>query len=493
MNIKRNALIGAMGLLLLLAGLYLGRYGVPAPDNAPAAKESGAMNGEEGDRQVLYWYDPMYPQHRFEEPGPSPFMDMDLVPRYAGGGGSEQPAVQVEAAMVQSLGIRSASVTSTRAQSRLEATGLVAFNDRALTRLQSPSMAFVDKAWPLAEGDTVRRGQPLLRLRVPAWTGAQHEWLALLDSGDSALIASGRERLRSLGMPVALISSVERQRQLQDTWTVTAPHDGVIRTLDARAGMTLAAGASMAGIQSLDPVWIEIAMPERQVGQVRNGDVVEVTVQGALREGRVAEILPQVNQATRTVPVRVILPNGNGELRPGMSAQVRLQGESEQKALAVPTEALLHTGQRTLVMLDEGEGRYRPQAVQPGAELGEQTLILAGLEEGQKVVVSGQFLLDSEASLQGIAIQEMAPPKATDGPGALHHAEGVVEQLVDGKVRLRHGPFETLGMPAMTMRFRLANDQVAGGIAVGDRVRIGVRDTDDGLIVVSLDKQAVTP
>jgi len=493
MNIKRNALIGLAASLLLLAGIYLGRYVTPSQSSISMAMDSSETNSKADEKEVLYWYDPMYPQQHFDEPGPSPFMDMELVPRYANGGDDgDQPTVRIDAAMVQNLGIRSASVVVAQSQSQLDVTGLIAYNDRALTRLQSPAPSFVDKVWPLAEGDTISSGQPLMQLRVPAWTGAQHEWLAVLGSGNNELIVAGRERLLSLGMPASLIRSIERQRKPLETWTVTAPHDGVIRSLNARAGMTLSAGAPVAEIQSLNPVWVEIAVPERQLGQVSSGNAVDVTVQGvkpALREGQVADILPLVDQSSRTVPVRVTLSNDEGDLRPGMSAQVRIHGEATQKALAVPTAALLHTGKRSLVMLDEGEGRYRPQAVLPGGELGDQTLILAGLKEDQKVVVSGQFLLDSEASLQGIAVQELAMSDETEMMNALHYAEGVVEQLNGSKIMLDHGPFKSLSMPAMTMRFNLANEQVGKGISVGDRVRIGIRDTDKGLIVERLEKQ----
>jgi membrane fusion protein, copper/silver efflux system len=497
MNIKRNLPVVLAALLLLLVGIYLGRASITSHNGISMEMEDSETSEKTDGKKVLYWYDPMFPQQRFDQPGPSPFMDMDLVPRYAEeNGGGNSSTVRIDPAMVQNLGIRTAPVVTTKATSRLDVTGLVAFNDRALTRLQSPASAFVDKVWPLAEADTVTAGQPLLRLRVPVWTGAQHEWLAVLDKGDAELIAAGRERLLSLGMPASLIRDIEQQRRPQDTWTVTAPHTGIIRRLDARAGMTLMAAASMAEIQSINPVWVEIAVPERQLAQVSPGDVVEVTVHGAtpaLREGRVAEILPLLDPASRTVPVRVILSNDNGDLRPGMSARILIHGATAQQALAVPTEALLRTGKRTLVMVDEGEGRYRPQAVQPGAEIGEQTLILDGLQQGQRVVVSGQFLLDSEASLQGIGVQELAESNVHNMTEALHYAEGVVEQLGDSKVKLKHGPFETLGMPGMTMRFRLANERVASGIAEGDGVRIGVSDTDAGLIVESLEKQEIRP
>ena len=493
---KKHCLIGVSALLLLLSGILIGRYAL-APHGTMAAMEHDVAGNGIDEREVLYWYDPMYPQQRFDQPGPSPFMDMDLVPRYADDATTKDASsIRIDPAMVQNLGIRSVEVVNAPATSQLDLTGLVAFDDRALTRLQSPVEAFVDKVWPLTEGDAVSKAQPLIRLRVPAWTGAQREWLAVLGSGDPDLIAAGRQRLLSLGMSTSQIAVIERQHAAQDTWTIVAPHDGVIRKLNARAGMTLPASALIAEIQSINPVWVEIAVPEKQIQQVHRGDPVDVHIVGlepAPIETRVSEILPTLDAASRTVPVRVLLPNDRGDLRPGTSARVLIRGSLSGQSLAVPSEALIHTGKRTLVMLDEGEGRYRPQAVQPGAELGEQTVILAGLSTGQRVVVSGQFLLDSEASLQGISVPELVFPDDELAVDSLHYAEGTVEQLADGKIKLKHGPFETLGMPGMTMRFRLANEQVAEGIAEGDFVRIGVSDRDQGLIVERLEKREKRP
>lgn len=486
MKTKKLILMISTALLLVIAGIYLGRI------TAPGGHDMDMPDATDGDRKILYWYDPMFPQQHFDKPGQSPFMDMALVPRYADEQTNQQPGVRIAADMVQNLGIRSAPAERTHARAELNLTGQVAFNERAVTRLQSPAAAFVDSVSPLAEGDTVVAGQPLLRLHVPAWTGAQQEWLAVLARGDSALVTAGRQRLLSLGMPDALISMLERQRTVQTTWTVRAPHDGMIRRLPARAGMTLMAGSALADIQALDPVWVEIAVPQRLVGALRTGDAVAVQIDGLdppLRDGIIGDILPLVATDSATVPVRVVLANDDASLRPGMNAQVSIRTHDGHAVLAVPSEALLHTGQRTLVMIDEGNGRYRPQTVRPGMALGELTRIEAGLEEGQRVVVSGQFLLDSEASLQGIDPSPLpsSPHMAVDDP--LHYAFGTVEKLAEGRVTLKHGPFESLNMPGMTMRFRLVDEDVAAGITVGDHVRIGIRDSDDGLVVEQLIKQ----
>lgn len=500
MNIKRYFFLPLAGLLLLLVGLFLG-WKISTNSGA----QQGAMKMETGSapsnkKKVLYWYDPMYPQQHFEEPGPSPFMDMDLVPRYADSGTDGNPlsAVRIDPAMVQNLGIRSVPVVSTTTSTSLQLSGLISFNDRTLTQLQSPSSAFIEQVWPLTNGDTVSTGQPLVRLRVPAWTGAQHELLAVLASGNDDLVNAGKQRLLSLGMPASLVSKIEQQREPVETWTINAPHDGVINKLNARPGMTLMAGETVATLQPLKPVWIEVAVPERQLSQINIGDHITAVLPGATpsqRDGTISEILPLVDPVSRTVTMRVTLPNSRGDLRPGMSTQVQVHGQTSVAQLTVPSNALLRTGQRTLVMVDDGNGRYRPQEVQEGTDLGDQTQIMAGLKVGEKVVVNGQFLLDSEANLQGIEVQPVHAETA-NSPAAqhnLHYAKGTIVELAGGKVKLRHGPFESLGMPGMTMRFSLANDQVAGGLHEGDQVRISVSDSDNGLVVESLEILEDTP
>jgi Cu(I)/Ag(I) efflux system membrane fusion protein len=186
--------------------------------------------------------------------------------------------------------------------------------------------------------------------------------------------------------------------------------------------------------------------------------------------------------------VRVELPNPDGRLRPGLSARVSLTGSSGESALRVPTEAVIRTGRRALVIVAEDEGRYRPVEVILGPESGNDTVILSGLEEGQSIVASGQFLIDSEASLQGIVARGSESAAAMPAPVALHEADAVIDEVSEAYVTLSHGPFKTLSMPGMTMEFPLARPELAKGLKAGDRVRAGVRETDDGLVVEKLDK-----
>ncbi|MCY1443739.1 efflux transporter, RND family, MFP subunit [compost metagenome] len=209
--------------------------------------------------------------------------------------------------------------------------------------------------------------------------------------------------------------------------------------------------------------------------------------------GTISAILPETNPDSRTVRVRVELPNPDGRLRPGLTAQVRLNRSTEQSLLWVPSEAVIRTGRRVLVMLAEDAGRYRPVEVQLGQEHDGQTVVLKGLEEGQQVVASGQFLLDSEASLKGIVANTEPMPEPAAVTPALHEAEGQIVEISDEGVTLAHGPFKTLGMPGMTMSFPLADHALAQGLKVGDKVRVAVRQTEDGLLVERLQKLGSQP
>lgn len=393
---------------LLLVGLGVG-YGVAQwhPVAAVPVKD---------EKQALYWYDPMYPQQKFDQPGKSPFMDMQLVPRYA-----EDPAqsdgVQIDPRTTQNLGVRLAPVSRGVLTTTVDVSAVLAFNDRDVAVVQARAAGFVERVYGLAAGDVLKAGAPLADLLIPEWAAAQEEFLALRRSGDNNLLAAARQRLRLSGMPAGWIAQVERSGRVQSVWTVRSPLGGALQTLDVRAGMTVAAGQTLARINGLDAVWLQLAVPEAQGATLALGQTVQsrfVGLPGQVFDGRVSAILPATALDSRTVQVRVQLPNPDGALRPGMTAQVRL-AQSSEPGLQVPSEALIRTGQRVWVMLAEEGGHYRPVQVETGAESQDRTVILSGLQEGQQVVASGQFLLDSEASLKGVTAAEAAMSRQ---PGA---------------------------------------------------------------------------
>jgi Cu(I)/Ag(I) efflux system membrane fusion protein len=385
--------------IALVCGVAGGWWWARRAPGQPAMAES--MQPE-----VLYWYDPMVPLQHFDKPGKSPFMDMELVPRYANEADAN-PGVQVSAGMQQNLGVRLANVERMALASRIDAAGILGFNERDVAIVQARASGFVQRVWALAPGDRVKAGDPLAEVLVPEWAAAEQEALVLQRSGNANLAEAARERLRLLGIDAAEIERLESTGVVQSRFIVRAPIAGVVQALDLRIGMSLSAGQTLLRINGLGSVWLEVAVPEAQASQIRVGDRASVQLaDGRSAEGRVSTLLPALNDATRSLRVRVELANRDEKLRPGQSAQVTLSATSQDQALAVPTEAVIRTGKRALVMLAE-QGSFRPVEVTLGLEVGDHTVITSGVAEGQQIVASGQFLLDSEASLRGLGTPAM--------------------------------------------------------------------------------------
>lgn len=484
----KEVVLGAV--LLVLGAASGGWWARHAGAPEAIAKADGVESAPQSEKQVLYWYDPMYPQQHFDKPGKSPFMDMELLPKYAEDGNTST-ALRIDPAVTQNLGVRLANVTRIPLALQIDATGVIGFNERDRAEVQTRSGGFVERVWPLAAGDVIEAGQPLVELLVPEWALAQHEFLALRQgAGDDTLLAVARDRLRLLGMPEALIRDVEQSGTPRSRFTVTAPIAGAVQSFDVRIGMTVTAGQSVARINGLKTVWLEAAVPEAFASAIRQDTSAQVKLAGfpgQPREGRVTAILPALDETTRTLRVRIELPNSGGQLRPGLSAQVTLLSAAEESALAVPTEAVIRTGKRALVMVADEAGRFTPVAVTLGQEVGEQTVITAGLSEGNKVVASGQFLIDSEASLRGIEARSAGEP-VLPTPPSLHQATATILGIDSGEISMDHGPFETLAMPGMTMSFPLAKPELAQGLKAGDQVVVFVRESESGLVVERIEK-----
>jgi membrane fusion protein, copper/silver efflux system len=358
--------------------------------------------------KILYWYDPMQPTQHFDKPGKSPFMDMELVPRYADGEIQTNNRVTIDAAQSQNLGLRRAKVARIALQTELEVSGKLRFNERDLAIVQLRASGFVEKVWPLAVGDSVSAGQPIAEFLIPEWFTPQNELLALSATNNPNLLKAARARLILLGMSDASIAQVEKNHEPQTRVTIRAPIGGVIETLEVKTGMTFASGQTLARINGLSSLWLDAAIPEAKADQLRAGDSAIFFPSGVNTShinGRLEYLLPSVNETTRTLTARIVLPNLLGELKPGTTGRLVLRNIREGYGLAVPTEAVIRTGKRVLVMLAESGGHFRPVEVTPGHEVGNQTLITTGLSEGQEIVASGQFLVDSEASLLGIGAE----------------------------------------------------------------------------------------
>ena len=398
--------VALMGTLIVAGGggYWLGHRGT-SEGTTPTAK----------DRKILYYYDPMVPLEHYDNPAALSSMGMKTQPKYADESGApgQAPGVTVNPAAMQNLGIRVVAAKMGSLAGTLNVTGSIDFNQRDVAIIQARSSGFVSRVYARAPGDVIRAGAPIADLQLPEWGGAQTEFLAVKRLGRPELTAAARQRLRLLGMSDGVISSVERRGRTNGTITITSPISGVIQTLDARVGVTLAQGQTLAQVTGLGTVWLNAAVPEAQAGSVRIGQSASATLSafpGETFSGRILAVLPTAQADSRTLTVRIELANRGGRLRPGMFANVALGGTANT-ALLVPSEAVIRTGTRMLVMLATGNGRYRPAEVRAGREGGGQTEILEGLAAGEKVVASGQFLLDSEASLTGIAARKLGSAK----------------------------------------------------------------------------------
>jgi Cu(I)/Ag(I) efflux system membrane fusion protein len=327
---------------------------------------------------------------------------MQLVPKYA----DEVPAggVAVDPRVAQTLGVRTAVAERQRIGAALELPATLQLNERDVAIPQARAAGFVQRVARLAPGDVVAPGAFIAELLIPEWAGAQQEFLAVRRSGDEALAAAARQRLLLLGMAPALVERIERSGQVEALTTVQAPAGGLLQELMVRPGMTVSQGMSLARITGLSTVWVEAALPEAEAAAARVGEPVAVVLPafpGQTLHGRVSAVLPEASSETRTLRVRAELPNPQGRLRAGMFARMTLGGGAGE-ALVVPAEAVIRTGQRAVVYVVDAPGRFTPVPVRLGRELGDRLEILEGLQPGQQVVASGQFLIDSEASMQGV-------------------------------------------------------------------------------------------
>lgn len=422
MNTSRQRLIGLAiaGVFLALVSAFSGyRF---ARHNTEIARTPVGKEPEPA-KQVLYWYDPMQPSQHFDKPGKSPYMDMQLLPKYADGtGGGESDGLRIDPVAIQNLGVRFAIVERGPLARSVDAVGSIGFNQRDVAVIQARSSGFVTRVYARAPGDVIAADAPIVDLLAPEWAGAQTEFIALLKTGDRDLIDAARQRLVLLGMPTELIAGVETNRQPRNTVTIRSPIAGVIQTLDTREGMSVSSGATIASLIGLSSMWLEAAIPETQAVSVSIGREVEIRLTafpGKNFVGHVIALLPQANAETRTLRVRVELANPAGLLRPGMFAQVRIDSADASPVLHVASEAIIRTGKRTIAIVSGEGGRFEPTQVETGGDIDGNTVILRGLSEGQRVVASGQFLIDSEANLKGALARLGARGTDANAPDAM--------------------------------------------------------------------------
>jgi Cu(I)/Ag(I) efflux system membrane fusion protein len=396
---SRHTKVGLLTVSVLVAavlGLVLMRQHRAAPGKQAA-----------DNRTPSYWYDAMHPSQHFDKPGKSPFMDMQLVPKYADqastNDGAPPASVAIDSRVVQNLGLRLATVEQSSFARVVDTVGLVAVDEHRIEAIQVREPGWVERLDVRAVGDAVRRGQLLAGVYSPDLLATQQELLIARSSNDPILIEATRRRLGLFGLSEAQISRIEKAGQVERRIDYYAPFDGYVMELGARQGAAVEPGATLFQLANLSSVWMIAEVPEAQAAWIKTGNPAQTEVPalpGERFEGKVDYLYPELTQATRTLKVRVVINNPGQHLRPGMFATAHLHGPPQESVLTVPTEAVIKTGTRSIIVVADDATHFRPVQVRVGTEHGGRSEILEGMHLGQNVVASGQFLIDSEANLR---------------------------------------------------------------------------------------------
>ena len=467
-----------------------------------SAAPVGVMQDNSG-KVVKYWYDPMVPTQKFDKPGKSPFMDMQLAPKYAESDG-ENAGVAISSQTQHNLGIRLAKVEKHDFGDKLSAVGRIQPDEGKLYVVQTRIPGFVERLLVRAMGDQVSKGQKVAEMYAPELLAAQQEYLALnvyekdtasKGQASSGLAQAARSRLKLLGMTEGEMTAITQSGKPSPRFGIYAPASGVLTELNVREGGQLMPGTSLMQITDLSKVWLIADVPEQDASKLKLGNAAVVRLQGLADpiKGKVSYIYPSLDATTRSLQVRVELPNKSGRLRPSMYANVEFSGESHH-ALSVPSEAVIATGTRKVVIIKLKNG-FHPVDVTTGQENDSATEILQGLAAGDEVVASGQFLIDSEASLSGVLsklaqqaekegamsdmgmkqpamdkLSNMKRPEKTSEKMPVGHGKVMEIDAKSGKITLAHEPIPALGWPSMTMGFSVKEAKSLATLKAGDTV-----------------------
>jgi Cu(I)/Ag(I) efflux system membrane fusion protein len=470
--------------VMLVIGVVLGTAATMAGYTylaEPNAKQ-GAASGDE--KKPLYWVAPMDPNYRRDKPGKSP-MGMDLIPVYeaANDGADAGPGtIKISPDVVNNLGVRTAEVEQKSLHAQIQTVGYVAYDEDRLVHVHPRVEGWIEKLHVKAAGDPVQKDQPLYDIYSPALVNAQEELVLALDRKNKRLIRAAKARLKALQLPAQAIKAVESSRKVQQFITAYAPQEGVVDNLNIREGFYVKPGTTLMSIGTLEQVWVEAEVFERQAFIVAVGQPVTMRLDylpGKQWQGTVDYIYPTLNSKTRTVKVRLRFANENAALKPNMFAQIAIHAQDGESALLVPKEAVIRSGNADRVVLALGEGRFKSIAVELGRSDESAFEVLSGLSEGERVVTSAQFLLDSESSKTS-DFKRMAHGEENPQPSTVW-TEATINSLMAGHrmVNVTHDAIDEWDWPAMTMDFTVAEQVDFAQFTTATTVQIEIEKTDD--------------
>lgn len=459
-----------------------------------------ALEGAE-EANPLYWVAPMDANYRRDKPGKSP-MGMDLVPVYQDDQSTSPGVVKIAPNIVNNLGVRTSEVARGRLQQHIQTVGYVHYNEDKLVHIHPRVEGWIDKLYVKAAGEEVTENQPLYSLYSPQLVNAQEEYLLALSRNNQTLTDAALTRLQALQMPTQAIELLKRTRQVQQSIQFRSPQSGVVDNLNIREGFFVEPGNTLMSIGSLDEVWVEAEVFERLASRVEIGQSVTMTLgflPGRSWRGEVDYLYPSLNEKTRTLRARLRFENPGKALRPNMFAQVIIHMEEAAPSILIPKEALIRTGSKNKVVLALGEGQFKSIEVSLGQVSGKVAQITKGLQEGDVIVTSAQFLLDSESSIDSdfkrmMPLAERTASDTGTDKTPLNNTiqsatvRGVVNH-VDASARslnISRGSIEKWQRGPATMDFRVAPNLSLENIIEGTDIHFTFEISKDEFVITKL-------
>jgi Cu(I)/Ag(I) efflux system membrane fusion protein len=441
---------------------------------------------------------PMHPQIVRNEPGSCPICGMDLVPMEAeqsSGQDGQSVEVKIIPTVENNLGVRTAKVIRDKLWRRIDTVGYVDYDENHISHIHLRTNGWIEKLYVRSEGERVSNGQLLFEVYSPELVNAQEEYLQALSSGNKRLIAASDERLLALGISPQQIKSIKKTRKVSQYVQVYANQEGILAKLSVRDGMYVTPQLEVMSLAELSSVWLLAEVFESQADWVKVGQPADVRLSylpGRVWEGEVEYVYPSLNPKTRTIKARLHFENPDEALKPNMFADVTIYGGPKKNVIVIPREALIRTGSEERVIVSLGEGRYQPRKVIAGIETGDRVEILSGLETGEEIVTSGQFLIDSEASIKA-SLQRMTstPVKAEPAGPTKIMGSGVLKEVLpdEHKVNMAHEPIPAIGWPDMVMYFKVKPEVDLSSFKPDEKVQFELEQGDDGYVIKAMTRE----
>ena len=472
-----------------LASLLLSDSSKHGNDESAHSDESAYSDksAHSDNKAPLYWVAPMDDSYRRDKPGKSP-MGMDLVPVYANDeatsakSNERTPGTVMIAPNVQhNIGVKIAPVTIGTLQQTVTAVGNVAYDEDSIVHIHPRVSGWVDRLFIKSQGEQVEEGQALYTLYSPELVSAQEEYVLAIKRGDSRLIEGAAERLKTLGLSKGVIEELQKSRRVAQTVTFNAPQSGVVEALNIREGFYVQPGTTLMSIAQLDTVWVIAEVPEKyaQVIAPHNGAAVTLDetdhASDAKWESHVEYIYPSLSETTRTLKVRIPLNNNNHTLKPNMFAHVGIKPTQRKAALLVPRSAVIRTTEGAKVVLSDGDGNFKSVRVTLGQSDSTHFEVVEGLLPEDDVMVSAQFLIDSESSKSSDFERMKAPDHQATTTGTIEAIELPADTETNGvsnnaKLVIARGPIEKWGRGPAIMSFSVSNHIDLSQFREGDNI-----------------------